>query len=103
MLGLANRMSLSLGSSNAGAAILATTRNFTTLSAAGSHHYTIPTKTLPAGSFTIECDFLTSNDSTNQYIADGTGSRFYIFLNSTSSLFESAAGTITVDSMNKFM
>ena len=52
MLGLANRMSLSLGGANNGGGVAIASRYFTQLSSAGSKHYTIPEVTL-SGDFEV--------------------------------------------------
>jgi hypothetical protein len=57
MIGLANRMSLSLGSAQNGAGITIPDRYFTTLEAAASQYYTIPVYQMAVGD-TVEFKFL---------------------------------------------
>lgn len=66
MLGLANRMSLSLGGATNGGGVAIASRNFTTIDAAGAQYWTIPTVTL-TGDFCIDLDFAL-NDLTDNFI-----------------------------------
>ncbi len=68
MLGLSNRMSLSLGSSNAGASILATTRYFTTFTATGTEYLTMDSAVTLTGDFKIKFKALFNDLSSSRMV-----------------------------------
>lgn len=97
MLGLANRMSLSLGSSIAGAAILAETRNFTTFVSAGSKQVTFATKSF-SGDFNVNIDISCATSTAFQALVSGGASagQMEVFLNNTGVVFFFIAGTTLI-------